>query len=353
MKIATGRAGRIVSTGADQRPLSSIDELPGTPGGPPAGIIAILADDIGGLDQERRAARLAVDELRRVYRDQDGAEGVAGALMQALEAANDVVCRVAEQAPRKAALGASLLAGVLHVDGLYWISVGDARLYLLRDAELVELTREQTVARHLRTRVMHGELTLAEAARAPERVGLASWLGVDPIPSIDLTYRPFPALPGDRLLLVSNGIYSALSPAQLAATLAKPPQQAAETLVDLAAGPTRGDHDGLHAIVLALPPPRAAKPSPAAVPPAPAAPAAPTRSRRLDARMLAVVGLALVAISAAAIALLLYLRDPRPDQSAGVRALPAATVTPNAHDAQAPATQPTQPLQYRDLPPAG
>jgi protein phosphatase len=110
-------------------------------------------------------------------------------------------------------------------------NVGDSRAYLLRQGELTQVTVDHTLVQEL---VDDGRLSPKDAERHPQRSMITRALGVDHEVEIDLfTYK---LLPGDRLVLCSDGLSDVLNPAQIRNALlrVRDPQKAAERLVAMA-----------------------------------------------------------------------------------------------------------------------
>ncbi|HHO52533.1 MAG TPA: TIGR02996 domain-containing protein [Deltaproteobacteria bacterium] len=110
--------------------------------------------------------------------------------------------------------GAGATAARLVIEGstahLAWI--GDVRIYLIRGEEIVAQTLEHTLARHL---VEVGRIQPREALDLPHRniITRAVMPGEEP----QLEEAVVPLEPGDRLLVVTSGVWVALEPAILLA----------------------------------------------------------------------------------------------------------------------------------------
>ncbi|MCB2261724.1 MAG: protein phosphatase 2C domain-containing protein [Candidatus Thiosymbion ectosymbiont of Robbea hypermnestra] len=323
------------------------------------GILAVLTDSVGGMASEREAARLALRQVLRDFAEVARSKSVPAALAYAVEGANHVVCTLARDNKEAGAVGVSLVMARVSGKELYWCSVGDARLYCLRHGELIQLTRDHTVARHLRLKVLQGALSLADIKGKPDRNALTSYLGMDPVPEVDANLRPFTLSDGDRLLLCSNGVHSVLDEERMAATLpTSDAQAAAKELVALAGSRLRDETDAIQTAVIGFPSPqRRAKfkgysysglrklhsqavksmhriagrmPRPIA-------------GKGMSGISLAVAGLLIVTIVFVAVFLFLFLKEPSRQETACRDSLPATT------SSQGDST-PTHQLQYRDLP---
>ena len=143
------------------------------------------------------------------------------------------------------------MAAVICDDALHWLSVGDSRLYLWRNRQLVQLSVDHIYASELDRDAAIGNISCEDAKNHPERSSLTSYLGQDPLALIDQNPRAFPLLDGDRLLLCSDGLYAALEANDLATLIDREAQLAAEDLIALALAKGRPNQDNLTVAILA------------------------------------------------------------------------------------------------------
>lgn len=101
-------------------------------------------------------------------------------------------------------MGTTLTMAVVLNDKVHIAHVGDSRLYLLRDGTLEQLTQDHTMAAAL---AEAGQITKAEIADHPRQNVLTRALGRQNTVEIDLLEMPL--LPGDMLLLCSDGFWKA------------------------------------------------------------------------------------------------------------------------------------------------
>lgn len=195
------------------------------------GMLAVLADGMGGLAMGKEASQLAVQTLLNEYLIRTAGETVPEALEKALHAANKAVYELALQYELEWNVGTTLVAAVIKEGMLHWISVGDSRIYLYRDGVLVPLTLDHVYANQLHERVKAGQLTREEAESHPERHLLTSYLGIPKLNEIDASRKPFRVAAGDWILLCSDGLYDELSESLLEEAVRKPPPQAAEFIL--------------------------------------------------------------------------------------------------------------------------
>ena len=235
---------RIVSAGAsDAGRVRSVNQDWFFAGEVPArGHLAVVADGMGGHTAGEVASRRAVDTLVESLRRSRAQPPVA--LARAAQAANVEVYNYALEHPQHAGMGTTLTA-VLVDDQIGLVGhVGDSRAYLVRDRVLTRLTVDHS---WVADRVRQGLLSEEEASKHRWRNVITNAIGATPTFRLDVLY--FEVLPGDRVVVVSDGVSMLLGEplmAQLVSDL--PPAAAAEQL--LAQANERGAPDNVTAVVM-------------------------------------------------------------------------------------------------------
>jgi protein phosphatase len=220
------------------------------------GSMATLADGMGGMTMGGEAGRLAKNTMLQAYQAKLPQESIPQALQRALIRANQAVVALAQQAGRPGDIGTTLVAAVINGQNLYWVSVGDSRIYLYRQRCLTQLTVDHDYSRELAEQVGAGNMTLTEAKSYPsrERRALTSYLGQAQLVQVDRNLRPFSLEVGDRILLCSDGLYGSLGETEMAAPLGGDPQEAAEALVAQVLGQNKSRQDNVTVVILACDP---------------------------------------------------------------------------------------------------
>lgn len=202
------------------------------------GVIAAVADGVGGAKGGRVAAELAVRGLFDGLLGQSEALGVRRAGGRAVEALNRWLHSVGRADADLEGMACTLTAAVLRGRRLHVLHVGDTRLYRLRGGDLARLTTDHTPGRPGASHALTRALGAAEA--------------------VLVDYAEESAQPHDRLLLCSDGVHGGLSDRRIKDELARrdAPQEAARRLVDAALAARTGDNaTALVLDVLDLPPP--------------------------------------------------------------------------------------------------
>jgi serine/threonine protein phosphatase PrpC len=197
------------------------------------GMLALVADGMGGMAHGGEASRLAVRAFLRQYASKQLGESIPQALGRAVEAADRSVVEFAESVGLARDVGSTLVAAAFTPSGLYWMSVGDSALYLCRDGSLTQLNHPHTLSARLAELVKRGDMSPEDAAIDPDRDALTSYVGAGPIAEIDSPGEGFVLKAGDTVILCSDGLYRALSHEEILriAIGAADPQEAADALV--------------------------------------------------------------------------------------------------------------------------
>jgi protein phosphatase len=201
-----------------------------------------VADGLGGLQDGEIASRLALEALHAAF----GAARSRSGLISACREANQAVWEQATLDGDDPTMGATLAAVGIVADGEpVVVHVGDSRLYRYRDGQLDQLTDDHSITADL---IRAGEITAREAQTHPQRNIVTRALGV--APNVEVDTSDVSCEPGDRLMLCTDGLYKALTTAQLEAALASraEAQHVADELITMAVD--RGAEDNATAVII-------------------------------------------------------------------------------------------------------
>lgn len=181
--------------------------------------IFLVADGMGGHAAGEIASGIVAATVERalVAAADAGAagEGWNEALRGAAREAHDEISRCCSDDPRKEGMGTTLTACVLEPDGVCHVGhIGDSRIYLLRGGTLLQLTDDHT---WVRREVDAGRLPPEDADKHPFTHILTRVLSAELSPEIDVVTTDL--LPGDLLLLATDGLYNMLPDATILSIL--------------------------------------------------------------------------------------------------------------------------------------
>ncbi|WP_300401282.1 protein phosphatase 2C domain-containing protein [Nocardioides sp.] len=186
--------------------------------------LVVVADGMGGAAAGEVASstsvRIAEDALR------DGSDlAPADLLEQVVDRARAEIREAVTADPSLAGMGTTFTA--VHTDGTRTAiaHLGDSRAYLWRRQVLEQVTHDHTLVQAM---VDAGKLSRAQARRSAHRHIVMRSLGGGGLSEPDLS--EIEVVPGDRLLMCSDGLSDLVDDATLALILAVPH---AETVVEL------------------------------------------------------------------------------------------------------------------------
>lgn len=133
--------------------------------------------------------------------------------------------------------GTTMVVCVAEDNKLYWASVGDSRIYIIRGNQMKQVTRDHNYWLRLQEMVAAGKMTKEEAAAKKQKEALISFLGMGNVSLMDINTTPFELKYGDVIMLCSDGITKTLSDEQIKKIItadAVKPDQKAEALVEAA-----------------------------------------------------------------------------------------------------------------------
>jgi serine/threonine protein phosphatase PrpC len=175
------------------------------------GWLFALADGVGGHDCGEVASREAVETMLSGFRKAPGGEAHNGLLTRLVQAANIRVYEAGRaSSPGGISMATTIVACAVRFDRAVIAHVGDSRCYLIRHGRARQLTRDHTV---VNDQVRLGILNAKEAADHHNKHLLSRSIGADLFVNVDTTDTQ--VLPGDSLLLCSDGFHGAIPEAQI------------------------------------------------------------------------------------------------------------------------------------------
>lgn len=213
------------------------------------GVFAVVADGMGGLSNGALVSTTATKSLLGSFNSSNFHGDPATELLSMLGRANDEVNAVLGHAgPGKS--GSTVVAALLQDRRLYWFSVGDSRISLVRGGAIFQLNREHTYGSELDEKAAMGELSFEAAKSDPQRSAVTSYLGMGRLEKIDRNIRPLQLLKGDRLLLMTDGVFGTLTDEEILSAMVFAPHESAQRLGQLILHKNKPKQDNFTAIVL-------------------------------------------------------------------------------------------------------
>ncbi len=193
------------------------------------GALFVVADGMGGPEAGGVASDRAVRKLTEEYYYGAPTLEPRESLERAVKAANAALIQLGKENPDWKNMGSTVVAAAIRGDELYVANKGDSRGILFRPGQApIRLSVDHTAAAEM---VRRGEMTEEEAARSRVSHQLSHRLGKVSAVEAELM-GPETLLPGDVLILCTDGLYTQLSLPEIQDVVTRfPAQEAADKLV--------------------------------------------------------------------------------------------------------------------------
>ena len=176
--------------------------------------LLVVIDGMGGHSDGSRAADTALKSLLESFRQTSlPMFDPLGFLHMALSRAHDEVAKLGNGQTIDTRPRATTAICLVQEGAAFWAHIGDSRVYHLRHGKIVQRTRDHS---HVELLLREGKITEEELPTHPMRNFVECCLGGDPaIPEMTVSGRNT-LLPGDVLLLCTDGIWANLRDTDIA-----------------------------------------------------------------------------------------------------------------------------------------
>jgi protein phosphatase len=229
--------------------------------GTPA-LLAIVADGIGGHQAGDVAAQLTVETITQGVATFQGGDPLP-CLQSAIIESGRVVSTNAAESANLAGMGSTAAVALIVGPRLYTVTVGDSRIYLLRQGRLRQISIDHTWVQEA---IDYNIISPEDAKDHPQAHVIRRHIGGKQLPEPDIrmsledgendsraiSNQGMRLKRGDRLLLCTDGLTDMVTDLEIYQALKdKPVEEAAETLLNLALD--HGGHDNITMVVLTAP----------------------------------------------------------------------------------------------------
>ena len=201
------------------------------------GLLAVVCDGMGGLEGGEKASSLAVKTLAEDYIG-GSITDIRKFLLNEVIRIDGMVTKISDEYGRPMGAGTTIV-GVHIRDGIMnWISVGDSKIYVIRNNTIQCIVREHNYRMMLNEMYLNGEINIDQYRSEEHKAeALISFLGIGNVSTIDESEKPLSLMQGDIVLLCSDGLYKSLSEEMILAVISDnyfDLQRAADELTDAA-----------------------------------------------------------------------------------------------------------------------
>lgn len=204
----------------------------------------LVADGMGGHRAGDYASRFLVEGLASFAGRHTGYPAVR-VIQDGIRKINEELYEESLKSPALSGMGSTLVAAVTEGDTLYVANVGDSRLYLLRDKHLIQVTRDHSYVEEL---VALGQLERNSKDYRHQKNIITRAVGVGR--HVEADFFEEELLPGDRILMCSDGLCNMLEDEEVTSVLIKGGtlRQKTERLISQAND--RGGYDNIAVIIV-------------------------------------------------------------------------------------------------------
>ena len=217
--------------------------------------VYIVADGMGGHQAGEVASQKAIQILKSTLLDNPDyilSADINDQIRQAFEKANSEIYHASQNSPLLSGMGTTTTLGFRKSDRLYIGHVGDSRAYLIRNGEIIRITRDHSLVESL---ILSGAITEEESRVHPDRNVITRALGTSKNIIVD-SYKEYTGEDSillninDRVVFCTDGLTNEIHEKEILEIIQQVPDvsTACQKLVEVANN--RGGNDNITVIVV-------------------------------------------------------------------------------------------------------
>lgn len=212
------------------------------------GLLAVVADGIGGLNAGEVASKAVIDGMCACYSAQSAEMGACERLLEMVGSAQKNVIQNVQDGGRQC--GSTLVSVLIQGRNMAFVSVGDSRIALYRAGTLLQLNREHVLGRNAdEASVLSGAPANTDARK---RKALTAFMGKENLKVVDRNTTPQRLIRGDRILLMSDGVFGTLSDDELISLMDLEPHRAADAVMRAVDAKHRTHQDNATIVIIEI-----------------------------------------------------------------------------------------------------
>ncbi len=166
--------------------------------------LVIVADGMGGHAAGNVASNMAVQAFNKHMSSNYPTDNLSEVLRECVHQANNSIKETVAETPALSGMGCTMVVALLEGNKMWWASVGDSHVYLIRGKELIKKNDDHSYGGFLDRMAAAG--TPVDQEDGLSRNMLMSAIMGDEINEIDVPDEGYELESGDRLLICSDGM---------------------------------------------------------------------------------------------------------------------------------------------------
>lgn len=167
------------------------------------GLMAVMADGMGKHYGGKIASRTAVEVFLDLFEDKNAFYNPQYSFRKAFQGANREILNQLEENQGSASVGAVMIKD----RKLYYAVVGNVKIAVYRNHELVPVSSGHTIGVLAKQKYEEGKLTRQEAVSLLDHHRLYNFVGQDGFQDVEFFDTPIALHGGEYVLLMSDGLY--------------------------------------------------------------------------------------------------------------------------------------------------
>lgn len=168
--------------------------------------IFVIADGMGGHNAGEVASKIAIDTIIEYVINHQKDRSEEEILNEAILSANRKIYRESLLNESCNGMGTTLVGAFVRGNNLTMVNIGDSRGYILKDGQLVKVTKDHSLVQEL---LDNGTITNEEAKNHPNKNVITRALGTNPVVTAD--YYSLDIRGVSKILLCSDGLTNEVS----------------------------------------------------------------------------------------------------------------------------------------------
>lgn len=175
-------------------------------------LLAAVCDGMGGLGNGEHASKAVVDYLNKTYeKSTEVFNKPQQFLSELIEPADELVYGLKDNNQNRLKTGTTIASVLITGNKLYWLSVGDSRIYIARNDEMQRITEDHNYYKSLCVLLEEKKITKELYDKEIKRGGaLTSYIGIGGVSEFCMNRNSLMLQKDDLILITTDGLYRLL-----------------------------------------------------------------------------------------------------------------------------------------------